>query len=73
MGKTHGNYTKFWPGNLNGRDHFEDLGVHRIILEWTLNRVGGCGLNLSGSELGPVVGSCEHGIDSLGSVKDRIS
>jgi hypothetical protein len=26
--------TKFWPENLKGRDHLEDLNIHsRVILE----------------------------------------
>jgi hypothetical protein len=28
-------HTKFWLGNVKGRDYMEDLGVDgRIILEW---------------------------------------
>jgi len=35
-------HTKFWPGNLKGRDHLEDLGVDgKIILEWILGKQGG--------------------------------
>jgi hypothetical protein len=30
------------------------------------NRVGGCGLDLSGSGYGPVAGCCEHGNELLG-------
>jgi len=33
------------------------------------NRVGRHGLYSSGSECGPVVGSCEHGNEPLGSIK----
>jgi hypothetical protein len=43
--------TIFWLENLNGRDHFEDLGVDvRILLEWILEkcRVGRYGLHASG-------------------------
>jgi hypothetical protein len=30
-------YTKFWSGNLKGRDHLEDLGVDaNVIVEWVL-------------------------------------
>jgi hypothetical protein len=44
-------YTKFWSENLKGRDHFEDLGVDRIILEWILGekKVERYELNASGS------------------------
>jgi hypothetical protein len=31
----------------------------------------GYGLNLFGSEQGPVVESCEYGIESSGSIKER--
>jgi hypothetical protein len=32
-------HTIFWFGNLNGRDHSEDLGVDgKIILEWFLGK-----------------------------------
>jgi len=31
--------------------------------------VGNCGLDLSGSEQGPVAGSCERGKESSGSTK----
>jgi hypothetical protein len=31
--------TKFWPENVEGRDHSEDLGVDgKIILEWALEK-----------------------------------
>jgi hypothetical protein len=33
------------------------------------NRVEKCGLDSSGSEQGPTVGSCEHGNEPSGSVK----
>jgi hypothetical protein len=44
--------TNLWPGNLKGRDYLEDLGVNgRIHIEMDKkNRVGGCGLDLSGSK-----------------------
>jgi hypothetical protein len=33
-------YTKFWPGNLNGKYHSEKLGVGgKIILEWILEEI----------------------------------
>jgi hypothetical protein len=32
--------------------------------------VGGCGLNSSGSEQGPVASSCEHGNEPSASIKD---
>jgi hypothetical protein len=28
-------HTKFWSKSLEGRDHFEDIGIYgKIILEW---------------------------------------
>jgi hypothetical protein len=33
--------------------------------------VGGSGLDSSGSEWGPVAGSCEHGNEPSGSIKGR--
>jgi hypothetical protein len=36
--------------NVKERDCLEGLGINvRIILKWTLNRIGGCGLDSSGS------------------------
>jgi hypothetical protein len=30
-------HTKFWSGNLKGKDHSEDLGVGgKVILDWIL-------------------------------------
>jgi hypothetical protein len=60
-------YTIFWLENLKGIDHLEDLGVDKkITLKWILgNRVGGCGLDSSGS----VTGSCEHDNEPPGSIK----
>jgi hypothetical protein len=32
-------HTKFWLGNLKARDHWEGLGVNRIIiLDWILGK-----------------------------------
>jgi hypothetical protein len=34
--------TKFWSGNVKGRDFSEDLGIDgRIILEWIVRKQGG--------------------------------
>jgi hypothetical protein len=46
-------HIKFWLGSLKGKDNSEDIGIDgRIILKWILNRVGGCGLNSTGSKIG---------------------
>jgi hypothetical protein len=43
-------HTKFWLGNLKGRDHLEDLGIDwKIILKLILNRMEEHGLASSGS------------------------
>jgi hypothetical protein len=34
-------HMKFWCRNRKGRDHLEDIGVDRIILEWILKKLGG--------------------------------
>jgi hypothetical protein len=34
-------YTIFWSANLKGRDHSEDLGVYKIILEWIFGKQRG--------------------------------
>jgi hypothetical protein len=55
---------------LKGRKHLGDLGVDgRIYYNAPeRNRLGSCGLNLSGSECGPVAVSCGHG--PFDSIKD---
>jgi hypothetical protein len=58
--------TKFWSGNLKGRDHSEDLGVDGEVLESVLGKEGGRRrLDSFGSGYGPVVGSCERGGEFL--------
>jgi hypothetical protein len=43
-------YVQNWSENLKGIDRLEDVGVDgMIILDWILNRLGGCGLDSSGS------------------------
>jgi hypothetical protein len=63
--------TKFQLGSLKGRDHKDNLAVDgRIILEWILgNRVGRCEMDSFGSGWGSVTASCEHGNETLGSIK----
>jgi len=58
-------HTVFWMENLKRRDHSENLDNIR-----TVNRVGNCELDSSGSGLGPVVSRCEHGNEPSDSVKD---
>jgi hypothetical protein len=49
----------------------QDFGVDgKIILKWILgNRVGGCGLDASGSGQGSVASPCEYGNETSGSIK----
>jgi hypothetical protein len=56
-----------------GKMTLEDLGiVGRLILKWMLeNRMGGRGLDLSGSGCEIVVGFCVHGSEPSGSIKCR--
>jgi len=59
--------TKVWHENVKGRDHLGDLSVGRsIILKWILKKRG---VRRCGGE-GPVTGSCEHGNESLGFLKE---
>jgi len=64
-------HTIFWLTSLMGRDHSEDIDVDgKVILEFILgNTVGGCGLDASGSGLGPVAGSSEHSNELSGPVE----
>jgi hypothetical protein len=42
--------TKFWLERLNGQDHLEDLDIDGRITEASKeNKMGGCGLDSSGS------------------------
>jgi hypothetical protein len=49
----------FWLKNLNGRDHL-DLSIDGRILKGIL-KTWNIRAGLISSELGPVMGSCEHG------------
>jgi hypothetical protein len=62
--------TKYLVVKSEGKNHLEDQDVDgRIILGWILEkRVGGCGLDASGSGQGPAAGSCEHGSEHPGSI-----
>jgi hypothetical protein len=53
-------------GKPERRTHLKDLSV-RIILKYIYyrNRIGGCGVASSGSELEPVTGCCEHGNEAI--------
>jgi len=66
-------HTILWLETLRSRFHLEDLGVDgKIIrvLKLTLgNRVGGCGLDASGSGQGLVAGPWEHDNEHSGSIQ----
>jgi len=74
MGESRG-YTDFWCGNLRARDHLEDPGVDgRIVLRPNFSTWnGGYGLDLAGSRQRQVVGTCECGNESSGSIKCGVS
>jgi hypothetical protein len=54
------NAYKLSVGKREGKNHSEDLGIDgRLILQWILgSKVGGCGLDSSRSEQGPVAVCC---------------
>jgi len=54
-----------------GNDHSEDLGIDmRIILDRMFgNRIARCGLESCGLGYGSVASSCQHGNESLDSIK----
>jgi hypothetical protein len=58
--------------SIKGKRLSEDLGIYeRKILKRILGkRVGGCGLGSSGLGQGPVAGSCEHGNELCGFIKE---
>jgi hypothetical protein len=61
-------HTKLWSGNLNGRDHLDDLGIdRRVLIKCILKKEGLYQIQLS--QNGPVAGSCEHCNGPLGSIK----
>jgi hypothetical protein len=55
-------------GNLKGRTTRKS---YRRLEDKIRSRVGRCGLDSSGSGLGPVAGSCELGNELSGSIKGR--
>jgi hypothetical protein len=54
-------HTEFWSDNLRGRDHMEHLNEEAIKIHIK-------SLGSSGSELGPVAGSCQHDNKPSGSI-----
>jgi hypothetical protein len=58
-------HTKFWSEYLK-----ETTQTHIKMTEY--HKVGECGLDSSGSEYGPVVGSCEQSNKPLGFIKDPL-
>jgi hypothetical protein len=57
--------------SLKGRTHSHELGIDgSTTLKWIFGKDGlGCGLDSSGSEWRPVVGSCEHDNEHSGPIK----
>lgn len=56
-------HTKYKAGNLKGRDHLGGMSVGlllgRLILKWTLEKQGVCGVDVTGSGWGVVTGFCD--------------
>ena len=56
--------------NGNNRDIFYDTSIDGcVILKWILNKMGGRGLNLSGSGQGQAASTCYEGSTCSGSLK----
>ena len=70
MGDRRGVY-RVLVGNLEGKNHLEDLDADgRIILRWIFRMWdGGHGLDLSGSGQGHVAGPCDCGNEPSGTIK----
>jgi hypothetical protein len=61
---------KILVGRPEGKDPLKGIGLDgRVLLEWVLKYGIGCGLDSSGSDLGPVPGSCEHGNEASDPLK----
>jgi len=58
-------YTGFWCEKVEEKTSSGNKGIGvREVLKWILrNAILGCGLDLSGSEQGTGVNSCEGGMD----------
>jgi hypothetical protein len=56
--------------NVKRSDHFQDLGIDRMILKWILKKYRVGGVDWSSSEWELVFGSCEHGNKPFGSTED---
>jgi hypothetical protein len=62
----------YWWRSEKERGHYEDQDIGGwTILKWILerDRMGWYGLDRTGSEYGPMEGSCEHGDEFSGSLK----
>ena len=63
------NGCRVWWGDLNDKDHLEDLGLYGPILKQILrDRVGGHELDLSDSGQDQLAGCCDHSNEISGSV-----
>jgi hypothetical protein len=64
-------HIKYWWESKKERDHWEDRDVGGwTILKWILERYDGLAwIGLILLRIGPVEGSCEHGIELSDSIK----
>jgi hypothetical protein len=65
-------YAVLWSENPKGRDHSEDLGIYKKILERIVGKsMRRYELDTPGSGLGLWAGSCEHANERSGYIKGR--
>jgi hypothetical protein len=68
-------FTGYWLGRPNIRDHWENLGVDgRIILRWILGRYGSMRrIGFGWLRIGSVEGFCEHCNEPSVSIRKQYS
>jgi hypothetical protein len=66
------NRKKILVGKLEGRDHFEDLGIGKTLLKSISHKYGGeVWNNFVWLTAGSEIGLCGHSNEPLGSMKGR--
>jgi hypothetical protein len=65
--------TGFWCESSKERDHLKYQGVDgSVLLEWSLGKCLGCGVDSPGSGYGPLAGCCECGDEPSGSCATKL-